>query len=103
MSYAPLKTHSLGAHRPGFGHYANLNTSPTGGHRFQALGDIGPTSIMIGPGGQWQVSTGSNATPASITDQVTNWLGQATILPGMPNALIAIGGLLLLFSGKRRR
>jgi hypothetical protein len=102
MSYGPLKTHAVGAHRAGFGHYGNLATSPTGGHRFAALGDIGPTSIMIGPGGQWQVSTGSNATPQSIGDQIMNWFGQATVLPGVPNALIAIGGLFVLFSGRRR-
>jgi hypothetical protein len=103
MSYGALKTQAVGGHRAGFGHYANLNTSPNGGHRFAALGDIGPTSIVIGPGGQWQVSTGSNATPESISDQITNWLGQATVLPGVPNALIALGGLVFLFSGRRRR
>jgi hypothetical protein len=76
---------------------------------FRGLGDlgaIGPTQVTIGPGGQWSVSTASNATPTSIWDQIQNWMGESTVLAGVPNSLIALGiglGVFRAFRGGHRR
>jgi hypothetical protein len=67
---------------------------------------IGPTNVYIGPGGQWQVSTGSQATGASIWDSITQWSSQQTVFAGVPNILVLAGGffgLMLLRGGGRRR
>ena len=82
--------------------YAALDTENRNGHR-AGLGQIGPTTFTIGPGGQYSLSTASNASATSINDQLTNWLGQTTF--GFPNSLFAVaaGGLLLIALFKRRR
>ena len=65
---------------------------------------IGPTQIYIGPGGQWQVSTGSQATGTSIWDSIKQWSGQQTVFAGVPNILILGGGIFgLLLLGRGRR
>lgn len=87
--------------------YDFLNTRSTHGlhPNLRGLGAIGPTQITIGPGGQWSVSTASNATPTSIWDQIQNWMGQSTVFAGVPNSLIALGvglGALGMFRRRRR-
>lgn len=64
---------------------------------------IGPTNITIGPDGQWGISTGTQPTQESILDNITQWLGSSTVFAGVPNSLLAIGGLLVLFAGGGRR
>lgn len=88
--------------------YSLLSTRNTHGlhPNLRGLGAIGPTSITIGPGGQWSVNTASNATPTSIWDQIQNWMGQSTVLSGVPNSLIALGiglGVFRAFRGGHRR
>lgn len=82
--------------------YHFLNTRNTSGLHPNLRG-IGPTSITIGPGGQWSVSTASNATPTSLWDQIQNWMGESTVLAGVPNSLIAIGLGLGVFGAMRKR
>jgi hypothetical protein len=89
--------------------YAITNTERESGVRGRtgvgSLG-IGPTQIYIGPGGQWQVSTGSQATGTSIWDSIKQWSGQQSVFAGVPNILVLGGGilaLLLLRGGGRRR
>jgi hypothetical protein len=64
---------------------------------------VGPTAITIGPDGQWAISSGSQPTSSSIVDNITQWLGGSTVIAGVPNSLLAIGGLLVLFMGRGRR
>lgn len=111
MSYARLATRDTsGLHpnfRGGLNGYALLSTRNSSGLRpgLRGFSDIGPTSFTIGPGGQWSVSSASNATPESIGDQITNWLGESTVVSGMPNSVVAIAGIaaLIFFARKGRR
>jgi len=111
MAYASLKTRNTSGLHPNFrtlrgmGAYAPLTTRDTNGLRpsFRGMGDIGPTSITFGPGGQWSVSSGSNATSTSIGDQLSNWLGSSTVFAGVPNSLVAIAGAIGLYALVRRK
>ena|ERR1700681_3171581 len=113
MAYHTLSTENRSGLHPNFrgldgypdGHsYHGLQGYPDG-HSYRGLGDasaIGPTTFSIGPGGQWSVSSASNATPTSIWDQAMNWMGESSVLAGVPNSLIALGlGIGVLSFGKR--
>jgi hypothetical protein len=71
------------------------------------MGDVPLTQFTIGPGGQFAISTATTPTTESIWDQMLTWLGNSTILPGMPNSVFAIGGGLFLatrlFGGRHHR
>lgn len=109
--YARLQTRDVsGLHpnlRGGLGGYGLLSTRNSSGLRpgLRGLGDVGPTQFTIGPGGQWSISTASNATSQSIGDQITNWLGGSTVMSGVPNSVVAIAGIaaLIFFARKRTR
>ena len=73
-----------------------------GGGRL-GMGDVGPTTFTVGPGGQWSISTASQPTAQSIGDQITQWAAAETIIPGAPNALVAGGAILfLLLMGRKK-
>jgi hypothetical protein len=103
MAYARLATRNASGLHPNFrglGAYANLSTRSSAGlnPNFRGLGDVPPTTFSIGPGGQWSVSSAAVPTPTSLWDQVLTWLGQSSVIAGVPNSLLAIGGGLLIFS-----
>lgn len=71
----------------------------------RGLGDVPLTSVTFGPGGQFAVSTATTPTQTSIWDQMLTWMGQSSLLPGMPNSIFAIGaGVFVLAKvfGRRR-
>jgi len=86
--------------------YEGLHGYPDG-HSYQGLhgfadaSSVGPTTFSIGPGGQWSVASASNATPTSIWDEIMNWMGESTVLAGVPNSLIALAGGLALLSFRK--
>jgi hypothetical protein len=101
MAYSAFNTAIDQGKHAGLAAYTPMMTRNDQG--FRGLGAVGPTQITIGPDGQWAVSSGSQPTRASIVDNITQWLGSATVFTGVPNSLLAIGGLLLLFAGGGRR
>jgi hypothetical protein len=121
MAYARLNTRNVNALHPNFrgmGSYSVNSTREDAGLRpgFRGMGDAytpahgrmgdAPlTNISFGPGGQFAVSTMTTPTGTSIWDQMLTWMGQSTIVGGMPNSVFAIGaGVLLLakvFGGRR--
>jgi hypothetical protein len=123
MAYARLSTRNTSGLHPnlrGLGAYSHLSTDNGNGlspnfrglgstwspeHRI--LGDIPLTNFTIGPGGQFVISTATTPTGTSVWDQMLTWLGQSTIIGGMPNSIFAIGGgflvLAKLFGGRGRR
>lgn len=101
MAYERLSTRSAAGLHPNFrglGAYAELSTRSGAGlsPNFRGLGTIPPTQFTIGPGGQWSISSASVPTSTSLWDQVLSWLGESSIIAGVPNSLIALGGGLLL-------
>jgi hypothetical protein len=112
MAYARLSTRNTSGLHPnlrGMGAYSPLSTENGNGlsPNFRGLGDVPLTSFTIGPGGQFAISTATTPTGTSVWDQMLTWLGQSTIIGGMPNSIFAIGGgflvLAKLFGGRGRR
>jgi hypothetical protein len=128
MAYATLSTRNANGLNPNFrgiGNYALLSTRNTAGlhPNFRGLGStwspaersygshmgqVPLTSMSIGPGGQFSISSATTPTSTSIFDQMLTWLGDSSIVAGMPNSVFAIGGAILLLSymgrgGGRRR
>lgn len=123
MAYARLNTRNAAGLHPNFrglGAYSRLSTNNGNGLHpsfrglgstwspaHESLGDVPLTQITMGPGGQFAISTATTPTSTSIWDQMLTWMGQSTIVGGMPNSVFAIGGGLLvlakLFGGKGRR
>jgi hypothetical protein len=102
MAYDVLPTEVEQGVHARLGAYSPVLTNNDQGLRGLGAG-IGPTNISIGPDGQWGISTGTQPTPTSILDNITQWLGESTVFAGVPNSLLAIGGLLVLFAGGGRR
>lgn len=107
--YARLITRNTSGLHPnlrGLGAYSVLSTRNRAGLRpeFAGMGDVPATTFAIGPGGQWSISSASTPTSTSIFDQMLTWLGESTVIAGMPNSVLAIGGVvgLLLWKGRRR-
>jgi hypothetical protein len=103
MAYGRLATRNTSGLHPnlrGLGAYAELSTHNSNGlsPNFRGMGDVPLTSFVIGPGGQFSVSSVTTPTGTSIWDQILTWLSSSTFVPGMPNSVFAIGGGLLLLS-----
>ncbi len=111
MAYASNNTRNTSGLHPslrGLGSYAAMSTRSSAGlhPNFRGLGDAPLTSISMGPGGQFSISTATIPTTTSIWDQMLTWLGSSTIVAGMPNSIFALGGGILLlraFGGRRHR
>jgi hypothetical protein len=117
MAYARLSTKNGNGLNPNFrglGAYGLLSTRNKNGisPNFRGLpegpagmGDTPLTNISFGPGGQFAISTATTPTQTSIFDQMLTWMGQSSLLPGMPNSIFVIlGGALLVakvFGGRR--
>jgi hypothetical protein len=110
MAYARLSTKNGNGLNPNFrglGAYGLLSTRNKNGisPNFRGLGDTPLTNISFGPGGQFAISTATTPTQTSIFDQMLTWMGQSSILPGMPNSIFVIlGGAVLaakVFGGRR--
>lgn len=102
--YARMPTGNSNGFGPsGLHGYAEMPTVNRNGHGPFGLQGItaGQTQVILGPDGQYHVSTGSQPTAQSIVDQITQWLGDSSVLSGVPNSLIAIGGILMLASQMR--
>jgi len=85
--------------------YARLSTRiPAGLHpNLRGLGQVPLTTMSIGPGGQFAISTATTPTSTSLWDQMLSWLGSSTIVAGMPNSIFAIGAVVVGFGLLRRR
>jgi hypothetical protein len=112
MSYATNYTRNTSGLHPnlrGLDAYATLSTRAGAGinPNFRGLGDVPLTSFVIGPGGQFSMSTATTPTSASLWDQILTWMGSSTVIAGMPNSVVAIaaGVGILAFArrGKGRR
>lgn len=103
MSYAILDTTPDTGFRPGVGrldYYSGGRLGYYGGGR---LGQSPTSTFTIGPDGEWSISAASAVAPVSVSDQVTNWFSQSTILAGTPNIVVAGAAVLflLLMGGKK--
>jgi hypothetical protein len=109
--YASLHTDITAGLHPnlrGLAAYAELSTLNKNGlnPNFRGMGDVPLTTMTIGPGGQFAISSATTPTQTSIFDSMLTWLGQSSIYPGMPNSVFAIGAgvaaLAFVFRGRRR-
>lgn len=106
MAYNLLNTNVRLPRLSGVAAYSPIVTTHNDqGHLTVKLGAIGPTSIVIGPDGQWAVSSGSQPTSKTIWDEIMQWLAGETVFTGVPNILIplgiGIGALAMRVRGRR--
>ena len=111
MAYARLSTKNNAGLHPdmrGMGAYGHNSTKNNNGlwPGFRGMGDAPLTNISIGPGGQFAISTATVPTQTSVWDGIMTWMGESSIIGGMPNSVFAIGGAFLVlakvFGGRRR-
>jgi hypothetical protein len=104
MSYNLLNTNVRLPMLSGVAAYSPIMTSQNDqGLRTVRLGAIGPTSIVIGPDGQWSVAAGSQPTPTNLWDEFMQWAAAETVFTGVPNILLPIGALFGFFALRGRR
>lgn len=106
--YSLLDTHeAYPARHPGVNGYTPMVTRNDQG--FRGLGRLGidPISFTLGPGGQFSFGVQSVPNQTSLWDQVKVWMGQSSVIAGVPNSLLLVGGglffLTAVLPGRRRR
>lgn len=79
--------------------YSLLPTQTRQG-RLPSLGDVQYSNVLIGPGGSPSY-TGDYAPAPTLSQSIEGWFSSSTVLPAVPNVLLAIGAV-LMWKGLRR-